>query len=395
MPTKINNQELSPASIASNTNYQLAFSYFNKIGPVTLEKLRNYFPTLKDAWQATTQELIMAGLRENLANEFHYWQPSFNLDQTLNDLEKQGIDYTCLGDQSYPSSLKDIFDPPIVLYYKGQIPPEYKNRLAVVGSRQPSAYAEKIITWLLPALIQQGLEIISGLALGTDTLAHRETLNQGGITLAVLGSGLSQNNIYPASNRNLAQEIIDQGGALISEFPADRPPLKLNFPRRNRLISGLSQATLIIEAKAKSGTLITANHALEQGREVLVVPGNIFSPTSEGTNNLIKAGAYPITDVNDILEIFKLKNYHPTELNPASQRKKSIVCSSAEDLGLSNKTESLIYNIIKKSAARAETISADEIIKETKLSASVANSALSLLEIKGLVKNTESGYDLN
>ncbi len=379
----------------SDTIYYLAFSHFPAIGPVTILKLKNHFANLQEAFYSSSHELKIAGLRESITNDFCHWRRTFNLNQKLSDLEKEGISYVGFGDQAYPAILKNIADPPIILYYKGSLSFELKNRLAVVGSRTPSAYAEKIINSLLPPLIKAKIEIISGLAIGTDTLAHQTSLNYQGLTSAVLGSGLSLRNIYPTSNQNLAKQIVAQGGAIISEFPPDMPPLKQNFPRRNRLISGLTQATLIVEAKARSGTLITAHYALEQGREVLAAPGNIFSLTSEGTNNLIKEGASPVTNVQDILEIFKLENPLDQDKNRPNRQDKKLEAAINKNSQFANATERLIYNIISRSSQRAETICPDEIIKETKLNTSVVNSSLSLLEIKGLVKNTESGYDLN
>lgn len=204
-------------------------------------------------------------------------------------------------DQLYPSWLKEVPKAPIFIYYQGQPPPPAIFNVAVVGSRKPSVYGLQIIKYLLPHIIRKGFNIISGLARGIDTLAHQIAVNNSGKTWAVLGSGLD--NIYPQENKNLSLEIIETGGGIISEFEPTTAPRPENFPRRNRIISGLSMAILIIEAEERSGSLITARHALEQGREVLAVPGNILSPLSRGTNKLIQSGATPITDADDLLNI--------------------------------------------------------------------------------------------
>jgi len=374
----------------NHREYHLGFSYFNKIGPVNLAKLENYFPNLAEAFWANSFNLIKAGLNSKLINEFILWRPSFCLEKTLNDLEKKQIHFITWHDQSYPKILKEIFAPPPILYFKGQLNKGKKNRLAVVGSRKHSAYAEKIITELLAPVIKAGIEIVSGLALGVDSLAHQATINYQGTTIAILGSGLDANYLYPPSNRQLAEDIINSGGGLISEFPPATPPYKYNFPQRNRIISGLAQATLVIEAKAQSGSLITAHYALEQNREVAAIPGNIFSEFSLGTNNLIKLGAKMVTKAEDILEIFRLENIPLTTNQINANKIKKYQAYQTE-----NKTEMLVYNLLKAAQERAEKISADEIIKKSNLDTAIINSTLSILEIKGLVKNDEFGYYLN
>jgi len=201
----------------------------------------------------------------------------------------------------YPSWLKEIPEAPLFIYYQGQPPPPAIFNVAVVGSRKPSIYGLQIIKYLLPCLIKDGFNIISGLARGIDTLAHQIALDNNGKTWAVLGSGL--NNIYPEENERLSLKIIKTQGGIMSEFESMTAPRPENFPRRNRIISGLSIAVLVIEAEERSGSLITAKHALEQGREVIAVPGSILSPLSKGTNQLIQSGATPVTTASDLLKI--------------------------------------------------------------------------------------------
>lgn len=205
-----------------------------------------------------------------------------------------------ISDSDYPALLKQIHQPPHLLYYLGDIK-NLTNCLAVVGSREHSEYGQQVTKRLISGLLNQSkITIVSGLAKGIDSLAHWAALENGGRTVAVLGSGF--NHLYPRENYGLVQRIIQQGGCLISEYPPDTEPAKHYFPARNRIISGLCWGTLIIEAAASSGSLITGRYALEQNREVFAVPGNIYSPTSMGANNLIKLGAKPVLSVDDILE---------------------------------------------------------------------------------------------
>lgn len=291
----------------TNDQALLAFSAFGKIGPQTMTRLEKYFLNAKNAFTASAFCLEKVGLLPGTVKEFVSWREGFNFEQQLKLLAAQQVSFITWHNQSYPQVLKEIADPPFILYYRGELELiclPHQKRLAVIGSRKPSPYGERSINYLLPAVVRGGYHIISGLALGLDALAHQICLENQGKTIAVLGSGLDDNHLYPPANYSLAQRIIKNGGLLLSEYPPLTPPLKNNFPRRNRLISGLSRAVLVIEAAEKSGSLITAEHALDQNREVLTVPGEIFSKTSEGTNKLIRLGATPITKPEDILEVF-------------------------------------------------------------------------------------------
>jgi DNA processing protein len=292
--------------IESDRSAALGFSYFRKIGPVTFKKLSIYFPNLTKAFLAPASELERAGLSPKLVEEFISFRNSFKISDALDELKKDNIKFICLFEKNYPKILKEIFAPPFILYYRGNLDYWPKNCLAVVGSRQPSSYGQKIITKILPSLIKHRIAIISGLACGLDTMAHQSAILNKGKTFAILGSGLKPKNIYPAENQPLTKKIIETGGAIISEFPPDTKPLRQNFPQRNRIISGLSQAVLIIEAKEKSGSLITAACALDQNREVMAIPGSIFSELSSGTNKLIGQGAKIVFTAQDILDFFEL-----------------------------------------------------------------------------------------
>jgi len=206
--------------------------------------------------------------------------------------------------KNYPKLLKEIYDPPQTLYVNGPLKSKEKYPLAVVGTRKVSLYGQKITRSLVKVLAQAGFTIISGLALGVDGIAHQTTLDVGGRTIAVLGSGLDI--IYPSSHQQLAQKIIESNGVIVSEYEPKSRPSKWTFPARNRIVAGMSLGTLVIEAPKKSGALITARFALEQGREVFAVPGSVYNENSAGCNLLIKMGAKPVTKPEDILEAFDL-----------------------------------------------------------------------------------------
>lgn len=285
----------------------LSFNSFFKIGPRNISKLLLHFNSLNRAYQASFKDLQQAGLKDSLVYEFLNFRRNFSVDVVLKKLE-ENIKYIYFKEDCYPSLLKEIYDPPLVIYFKGNMNFDFKKCLAIVGSRKHSYYGEKVINSLLKALTEQNLIIVSGLALGIDSLAHQASLGHKGKTIAILGSSLEDKYLYPKENKSLAKDIVKSGGALLSEFPLGTNPSKSNFPLRNRIISGLSQATLIIEAKERSGSLITAKQALEQGREVMAVPGNIFSKYSGGTNKLIALGAKLIRNDNDVLDFFRQKN---------------------------------------------------------------------------------------
>jgi DNA processing protein len=269
-------------------------------------------------------------------------------------------------DSSYPYLLAQIPDPPPLLYIKGKIDPDFAYRIGVIGSRKVSIYGQQVTEDIVYNLAANKIIIVSGLAQGVDTIAHWTCLKAKTPTFAVLANSLD--SIYPITNINLVQEIIYSGGAVISELSLGTPPLKQNFPQRNRIISGLCQAIVITEATLKSGSLLTARHALEQNRDVFAVPGSIYNQNSEGTNNLIKQGAKLITTTQDILTELNLQN------TSESVKIRKVLPSSA--------TEQIIYDNLSK-----EPTYIDDLIKKVNLSAGEVNSALTLMEIKGMVRN--------
>lgn len=267
-----------------------------------------------------------------------------------------------LNDPDYPSLLKEIYDPPAVLYVRGEIPQGIY--LAVVGTRRMSDYGERATRQLVRELSRLGVVIISGLATGIDTVAHETALENKGKTIAVLGSGIDDQAIFPASNVKLAHRIVEQGGAVISEYPPLTRAMRYYFPLRNRIISGLSKGVLVVEAPEKSGALVTAYRALEQNREVFALPGPIYSSRSWGTNHLIQKGAKLVLQVEDIL----------TELGLEIKKVKKTVQLTLEE------------EIILKSLAE-ESLHIDELQKRTSLDMAKLSSTLTLLELKGLIRH--------
>ena len=278
-----------------------------------------------------------------------------------------GVNLIRVKDKRYPSCLKEIYDPPAQLYVKGALPEEEEPKVAIVGSRLTSHYGLRAAHTIAADLARAGVVVVSGMALGIDTAAHEGALSVGGRTLAVLGSGFS--HLYPAENKKLAEQII-KNGALITEYPAETRPLPHHFPMRNRIISGLSRAVLVVEARRKSGALITADFALEQGRDVFAVPGNIDSPKSGGANWLLKQGAKIATCAEDILDELNIK--------PADSKTNSDQNPMPDDLGPEEKELLSLFD--------SEPLHVDTLLESSRLPSGKAISVLSLLEIKGRLK---------
>lgn len=356
--------------MASESVIWAAIGSFSKFGTARLSRLETHFQAATRILEAPANELANAGLEPTLAQEFAVWRYSLNLAKFQEQLEREKINIIMRADPEYPELLAATYQPPFLLYSRGFASGK-ESALAVVGARKFSVYGRQAVEQLV-GQVARNITIVSGLALGIDALAHQASLEAGGRTVAVLGSGLDKQNIYPSNNRYLADKIIANGGQLLSEFAPGTPPLKHHFPLRNRIISGISRATLVIEAAIKSGSLITAYQALEQGREVFAVPGSIYSPLSAGTNQLIKQGATSITSADDIISALDL-----TDLSQYIEKHaKTKTPPSLEP------TEAAIMSALGQEAKHIELI-----IAETGLSASQANGALTLLEIKGLARN--------
>ncbi|MBI2607418.1 MAG: DNA-protecting protein DprA [Candidatus Doudnabacteria bacterium] len=348
-----------------NKIYGNALNLIPELGAVKLTRLLNYFGDYKTAWEASAFELNQAQLDQKTIDAVKSKQPGINPGKAWEDLLIQKIEMVTILESEYPALLKEITTPPPLLYVRGDKKVLSKTGIAVVGSRKISQYGRQAIEEIVTALAQSRLNIISGLAFGVDAFSLHACLNAGAKPVAILASDLQDNSISPRSNFNLAQEVAEKG-CLVSEYALNSNVQKQNFPIRNRLISGLSIGVLVIEADEESGALITANYALEQGREVFAIPGSIFSPTSRGTNKLIKQGAKLVSTAQDIFE----------ELNLDVQ-----VLTETEPLATTDQESQLLLNLTR------EPIHIDDLVKQVKLPVSEINATLSLLELKGRVKN--------
>jgi DNA processing protein len=321
----------------------------------------DYFGGAKQVWEADANKLLSTGLLDvKTCNNLLEHREKIDVQNLAEERARKGIQVCTIFDSEYPCLLRNIFNPPIILYYRGVLPVFEHNTIAVVGARRASAYGKNAAVMLAAALAEQGIWVISGAARGIDTAAHRGALKQGR-TVAVLGCGVDV--IYPPENGPLLNEIV-QSGAVISEYPPGTPAHPGFFPARNRIISGLSLGTVVVEAAEKSGALITADFALEQGRDVFAVPGSIFSQQSKGTHNLIKQGAKIVGTVEDILEEYGLAE------NAAAAARS---CLTGE--------EERICSVLNYE----EPQGMEEIIMKSKLTPSVAAYLLLQLELRGLV----------
>lgn len=350
----------------NNVQYLLALHSINGLGPVRLKSLLDYFQDPKLAWEADKQELQKIGTPGNIVQKLIETRSHLNPNEYVESIKNSGINWLTLFDDDYPVLLKQIYDPPIVLFYKGNL--KYEKAIAVVGTRKITGYGKAVTDQFVKKLVEGGLTIVSGLARGVDSYAHFTTLKEGGKTIAVLGSGLNQ--VYPPENKKLSEDIIKGGGALISEFVPDQTSFPGNFPARNRIISGLSAATLVIEAAVDSGSLITARLALEQGREVFAVPGPITSDLSMGPIDLIKEGAIPVTSAKDVLDVLGIKRSSSVRLN-------------LQDL---TEDEQKVMQCLQ-----SESIHIDELGRILNFPSAKISALLLKMEISGLVTNLGSG----
>ncbi|OGO00523.1 MAG: DNA protecting protein DprA [Chloroflexi bacterium RBG_13_52_12] len=345
--------------------YWVGFNNIPGIGRVRLGQLESFFGSLEPAWKASPGEMKRAGLDSAALRAIDQWRDKINPDAEMEKLERYRVKVLTSNDAEYPRRLKEIYDYPPVLYVKGNLLPEDEWCLAVVGTRRATVYGKQVTEEMVADLARSKITIVSGLAKGIDTVAHRSALEAGGRTLAVFASGLDI--VYPAENERLARDIMEHG-ALLSEYPLGAKPRAENFPRRNRILSGLSMGVLVTEADENSGAMITARDALEQNREVFAIPGSILSPASRGTNRIIQAGeAKLVNRYTDILEELNLTTV-------ARQIEMSEILPESE-------TESLL---IKQLSAEPSHI--DEVCQRSGLAAATVSSTLAMMELKGLVK---------
>ncbi len=348
--------------------YTIAFSHIPSVGPVSFKRLASYFPTLYEAWHASSNEYARAGLSKSISEQIISERSKIDIEAVLVRIERENISAVTKNDEEYPCLLSEIHDPPFILYYRGFLPARDRILFGVVGSRKATSYGLQCTHRLIPDLARRGIGIVSGLAYGIDAASHEAALANDGYTIAVLACGVDHASVYPAIHKNLAERIVANRGCVMSEYPPGTMPMPFQFPFRNRIIAGISKGVLVVEAVEKSGALITATCALELGREVCAVPGPISSPSSAGTNRLLKNGAHVITESADI---FLLLGYDE------EQGRRSSV-----DLALLSGDERKIYNTLS-----CEPTHLDELARQVNLDTQVVISTLVMLEMKNLIRS--------
>jgi DNA processing protein len=350
--------------LSNYRKYWVGLNMIKGIGAARLRAMLDFFGDVQSIWNAPADTLRNIGLPTTVIENLIKFRSDVCLDEIFERIQKQNIQVLIWDDDDYPVRLREINNPPPVLYVRGKISTEDEWSVAVVGTRRISPYGHQVAERIAAKLASSGLTVVSGLALGVDTVAHQTSLSAGGRSLAVLGSGVDR--IYPSQNRALADKLIEKG-ALISDYAPGTPPEANNFPPRNRIISGLSLATVVVEAGLKSGALITANFALEQGREVFAVPGNIFAPQSRGPNRLIQNGAHPLLDPQEILEILDLTRV-------TEQREARVVLPS-------NAAEAQVFGILGH-----EPMHVDDVCAQADLPIDQVIATLAFMELKGMVR---------
>lgn len=353
----------------SARKYWLGFNVVKGVGPVRLRALRAAFGDLGAAWSAPEPDLLAAGLDRRTVESLIQARSTLDLDRLLDEVDAAGASVLTLDDPDYPALLRELPDSPPVLYVKGTLLDEDRWAVAFVGTRRATAYGRDMAHRLATSLVSAGITIVSGLALGIDAAAHKAALEAGGRTIAVLGCGIDQ--VYPPEHRHLAAAIANSG-ALVSEFPLGTQPEAKNFPVRNRLISGLSLGVVVVEAPADSGALITADCAIEQGRDVFAVPGNVTARTTAGTHRLIQNGAKLVVNGDDILDELNLTR--------STVETRTQVRAVAPDTPLEVTLADLLGG---------EPLHIDELVRRSGLTITEVSSTLALMELKGIVHRQE------
>ncbi len=340
-----------------------AFNQAQEIGPIRLKKIREYYGSFENAWKTPIGEI------KNVINlkELEDFHKKINPEAEFSILEREKIEIILKTD--FPRLLQETPFPPELIYMKGNLPDESLIHLSVVGTRRCSTYGKEACEKIVSELAEYKIVIVSGLAIGIDAISHKTAISNNMKTIAVLGSGLSDEVLYPRQNLQLSKEIVEHGGCVISEYPYAMKAGLHTFPQRNRIVAGLSKGIFVVEAPEKSGALITANFAIDYNREVFALPGSIFSENSKGTNNLMKSGAVPVTSSEDILRALGFE----------------IETAEKEKISLYPLEEKII-------SALTEPMPRDELIRKTGLTAKEINPALSFLEIRGIIK--EAGGEI-
>ncbi|MBI5300610.1 MAG: DNA-protecting protein DprA [Chloroflexi bacterium] len=349
----------------TDIRYWIAFNLVSQIGPAKVQRLRDYFGDLANAWDAPTMDLAQAGLDRRALENLAHARQSLDLDAELAKIDRAGVRVFTMEDSNYPRLLAQVPVPPPVLYVKGTLTVEDEWAIAVVGTRRATPYGREVTREIVTTLAQNHLTIVSGLARGIDAEAHRAALDAKGRTIAVLGCGVDV--VYPPEHAKLAEEIIAHG-ALVSDYPLGTQPDAANFPPRNRIISGLALGSLIVEGDEGTGARITMEYALEQDREAFAIPGNIFQRGSRAPNKLIQRGeAKLVTSASDILEELNL-----TMVEQHQQMRMALP---------ENETESTLLKHLS-----AEPVHIDDLGRETGLPIATVSATLALMELKGMVR---------
>lgn len=360
----------------------LALNLLPGIGPIRVRRLLDQFESPEAILASTSAALQRVnGIGSEMAGTILDWENQIDLPEEQRRIADHGISLLTLDDENYPTALREIHDPPFLLYVKGEIRPTDHAALGVVGSRRMTHYGKDQAHKLSFQLARAGFCIVSGLARGIDTAAHEAAIAAGGRTIAVLGSGIG--NIYPPENDVLAERITENG-AVISEFPVLYVPDKQSFPLRNRIVSGLSQGLLVVEAPARSGSLITANQSLEQGRTVFAVPGPIDRPSSEGCNRLIQQGATLVCSAKDVIDELS-SDLNSLDLDFSSAPSKETVQPS-RNVSISEE-EAQILAELEKGEQTIDTIS-----ETLEMAVGTVSACLLQLEMKHLVKQLPGKY---
>lgn len=351
----------------SELKYWLGFNLVDGLGPAKVQALMMRYDSAEEAWHAPEHELLALGFDRRSLKNFLSSRQTLNLDHELEIAEQKGVTLIPFGDSRYSRRLQEIPAPPVLLYVWGEITPADHQAVAIVGTRRLTSYGRQMSRELAQGLAQSGITVVSGLARGIDTEAHHAALDAGGRTIAVLGSGLDY--IYPPENRDLVDRILSSGrGAIVSEYPLATKPQGKNFPARNRIISGLSIGTIVVEGAIKSGAMITAKYAVEQDREVFAIPGFVNSPASAGPNWLIQQGAKLITCVADVLEEVQVDQ---------------VIHQQAFQMALPESAEeAALLPVLNR-----EPQHVDELAIQSKLPSRQVSSTLTLLELKGMVQH--------
>ena len=362
--------------------YWVALSSVPQLGAARFRRLETYFGNLEHAWRAGLSQLREAGLDARTAQEIVAARQQTDPDDVMASMIKSGVTTTNWNGDDYPPRLKEIFNPPPVLYYRGDIRPQDEWSVAVVGTRKPTSYGREAARVLSRDLASAGITVVSGLALGIDGVAHRAALDCGGRTIAVVAGGLD--SVYPKEHTDLFRRIEDRGAVVSEHRPGIRPDAR-NFPRRNRLISGITLGTVVVEAGDRSGARWTLEQALEQDREVFCVPGSIFSPTSAYTNRMIKEGARLVADYTDILEQLNLPELGERPAKDSDEQS-SLEFSESVQAEMEDETGDLDEGeVALLGRLSGEPVHVDDLCRDSGIPIATIMSMLTLMELKGKV----------